>query len=294
MQIRWNGLHFEAPDKWDVIVKDPRHLIIERELKPVLELRWQPPGTGKSSATIDRIVSQLTAGSDCRPSPELINLLPDGLTSRFGVQAFSLDRGLDGCALLLTCTSCTTTLLVRIYKDSLTRFAELPTIFESLDCHPGDSEKARWQIQDFYFTLPGEFNLEASSFRFGITKLIFKGGSSELELCRLAPASHHLQHNPLSALFHSFSSAPPEQQVAADPSTLSYSYTPGIVEHLWSRVRRNKVYQSAWFVHFPLGDRILGYNIRSSKPIDSRVESMIEDSYGIIQKEEEPAGTTHP
>ena len=294
MHIRWNGLHLEIPEHWDVIVKDARHLILERDLKPVLELRWQPVGLSKSSNAIERIVSQFSAGSDSRLQSELIDLLPASLTARFTVQTFTLDRSSNGSVVLLTCSGCATLILVRIYAESLIGAVEIPTILASLDCHPDSSELALWQIQDFSFRLPDGFKLETSSFRFGITKLLFRSVSSDLELCRLAPASQHLQQNQFSALFQAFSSAPQENQMAVDPSTLRYTYAPKVIEYLWSRIRRKKVYQSASFVHFPLHDRILGYSIRSNRPIESEMELVIEESYGIIQKEEVPAATAHP
>lgn len=294
MHIRWNGLHLEIPEYWDVIVKDARHLILERDFKPILELRWQPVGSSKSSNAVEHIVSHFSSEAERHPEPELSDLLPANLASRFTVQSFDLDPSAKGSVMLLTCSGCATLILVRIYADSRTGVVEIPTILESLDCHPTSSELALWQIQDFRFRLPDGFNLETSSFRFGITTLLFRSVSSELELCRLAPASQHLQQNQFSALFHAFSSAQPEKQMAADPSTLKYTYTPKMIEYLWSRVRRKKVHQSASFVHFPLHDRILGYSIRSNRPIKSEIESMLEESYGIIQKEETAAATAHP
>ncbi|MGI9537754.1 MAG: hypothetical protein ACR2PB_11845 [Desulfocapsaceae bacterium] len=281
--IRWNHLHLDIPQHWDVIVKDRRHLILENDLKPIAELRWQPPGKNTGAISGEKIARQL-AGKSCTKRGELSGLLPASLRTRFAVETYSLDHSIEDTVLLLSCNSCTTTLLLRVYGKSVESFRTYPFVLESLNCHPDKSEIARWQIQDFFFSLPEGFELERSSFRFGLTTLCFNSTEAELILCRLAPASQHLQHSSLSALFQSFCSALPEHQVVANPSTLFYHYEPKLAEYLWSRIRRKKVYQTSSFVHFPHYDRILGYSIRSKRPIETWVKAMIDDGYGIIQQ----------
>ena len=189
--------------------------------------------------------------------------------------------------LQLTCKSCATILLINIHDTSIAFLKTYPFVFESLNCHPSELEIANWQIQDFFFSLPDGFTLDRSSFRFGLTTLRFTTKESELYLCRLAPASQHLQQNSLPALFQSFSSAPPPYQQSDVPSTLHFRYEPKLIEYLWSRIRRKKLYQVSSFVHFSRHDRILGYSIKSRKPIEPWVQTMMENGYGIIEEKEE-------
>ncbi len=282
--IRWNHLHLDIPRHWDVIVKDRRHLILENDLKPIAELRWQPPGKHAGPLSGEKIARQLAPGTDCSRREVLIDLLPARLLTNFAVETFALDQSAKDTVLLLTCNSCATTLLIRVYGKSLESFQTYPFVLESLNCHPDPPESVKWQIQDFFFSVPEGFDLERSSFRFGLTTLCFKSDEAELHLCRLAPASQHLQQNSLAALFQSFSGARPENQMVADPSNLHYHYAPKLPEYLWGRIRRKKLYQAASFTHFPRHDRILGYSIHCKRPIETRVKAMIKDGYGIIQK----------
>jgi hypothetical protein len=282
--IRWNHLHLDIPQHWDVIVKARRHLILENDLKPIAELRWQPPGKHAGPLSGKKIARQLAPGTDCSRSEVLTDLLPARFRSKFAVESFALDHSSEDTVLLLTCKSCTTTLLIRVYGKSLESFQSHPFVLESLNCHPDPPESVKWQIQDFFFSLPEGFELERSSFRFGLTTLCFRSSEAELRLCRLAPASQHLQQNSLAALFQTFCGARPGHQRDADPSALHYHYAPKLPEYLWGRIRRKKLYQAASFTHIPHHDRILGYSIRSKRPIANSVKTMIEDGYGIIQK----------
>lgn len=286
-QIRWNHLHLDIPHHWEVIVKDKRHLILEHELKPVAELRWQPAGRNRSGPSSKKIARQLDPGHRWSRRPELIDSAPISLRSKFSVEIFVSDHASEGTVLQLTCKSCATILLINIHDASLHFLEAYPFVFESLNCHPSESEIANWQIQDFFFSLPDGFALDRSSFRFGLTTLRFTTKESELYLCRLAPASQHLQQNSLSALFQSFSSAPPAYQQSDAPSALHFRYEPKLIEYLWSRIRRRKLYQVSSFIHFSSHDRILGYSIKSRKPIEPWVQTMMEDGYGIIEKKEE-------
>ena len=290
--IRWNHLHFKIPDQWEVIVKDKRHLILEHQLKPIAELRWQPPGKHSRHLAGEKIARQLEPGGRLSKSVDMGGVVTDSLKNKFSIESFSLaDSSSEDAILLLTCRSCATTLLIRIYSASLTTFTTSPVVLESLNCHPEPAEQACWQIQDFYFSLPDGFELERSSFRFGLTSLSFTSATAELRLCRLAPASQHLQRSSLATLFQSFSSAPPDQQTAAEPLTLHYHHAPTLAEYWWGRVRRKKLYQASSFVHFPHHDRILGYSINSRDPIETGVQTMLEESYGIIQEKEATTGS---
>lgn len=283
--IRWNHLHLDIPHHWDVIVKDRRHLILENNLKPIAELRWQPPGKYSGPTGVEKIARQLAPGKSCSKKEGPTESLPASLRKEFAVETFALDHSAEDTVHLLTCKSCATNLLIRVYGELQQSFQPYPFVLDSLNCHPDPTESARWQIQDFFFSLPDGFELERSSFRFGLTTLWFKSGDAELRLCRLAPASQHLQQNSFAALFQSFCGARPENQMGADPSTLHYGYTPKLVEYLWGRIRRKKLYQASSFIHFPHHDRILGYSICSKNPIEAWVKAMVEDGYGIIQEE---------
>jgi len=172
--IRWNHLHLDIPGQWDVIVKDRHQLILENNLKPIAELRWQPPGKYAGPLSGEKIARQLTPGTDSSRSEVLTDLLPARFRSKFAVESFALDHSPEDTVLLLTCKSCPTTLLIRVYGKSLESFQTHPLVLDSLNCHPDPPESEKWQIQDLFFCLPVGFELERSSFRFGLITLCFK------------------------------------------------------------------------------------------------------------------------
>ena len=288
--IRWNKLHLDIPEEWEVIVKSTHHLIFEENLKPLFEIRWQAPLKRAKLVEGKDIFRQLEPGDHYSPHTDATDLLPSRLTSRFNTESYYLESDPEQVVLLLTCKDCHTVLLVRIYSSSDQGLKEVARVLASLNCHPTPEERNKWQILDFQFSVPEGFELERSTFRFGLTMLEFKSGKAELHLCRLAPASHHLQQSSLADLFHSFSSAPPELQTTAAEDTLTYDHVPSMAGYLWSKIRRKKVYQVSRFVHYPLHDRILGYSIRSRKPIEAGVEKILKNGYGIVQEEEKASG----
>ena len=288
--IRWNNLHLDIPDQWEVIVKSTHHLIFEESLKPLFELRWQAPLKRSRQIEGEALARQLEPSGHYLEATDSGRLFPSLLKSNFKTEAYYLEGDSEEMVLLLTCKDCQTVVLVKIYNFSTRGLNELAAVLASLNCHPGPEERRKWQILDFSFSLPEGFELERSAFRFGLTTLNFKSGPTELHLCRLAPASHHLQQSSLAALFHSFSSAAPEVQTTIDQCTLSYHYVPGMVGRLWSKIRRKKVHQASRFVHYPRHDRILGYSIRSRIPIEAQTEEILKDGYGIVQEKEKVTG----
>lgn len=285
-RIHWNGLSVDIPKRWEVIVKDIRHLILEKDLKPLLEIRWQPGHKGRSPGSIDKISARFGRGAGYSPSPQAIDGVVSRLNSRYEVQGFTLNDAPEISAVMLVCRHCAATILMRLYPGALESLKADPFILDSLLCHDDDGEQQRWQIQGFYFEVPEEFELSNCSFRFGLTSLFFSSKAAELNFCRLAPASEHLKASGLAALFESLCSAPLEDQVAVDPFTLRFQRAPGSAERIWSAVRRKKVYRAAALSHFPDSDRIVGYTIRSRRPIGTGLQSSIENGYGIVQQKE--------
>ncbi|MBT8328474.1 MAG: hypothetical protein HKP52_08055 [Desulfofustis sp.] len=289
--IRWNNLHLDIPDRWEVIVKSTHHLIFEKNHKPLFEIRWHAPLKRSRQNRGETIARQLEPGGHYSRQSDSAELFPVHLRNRFSIETYCLENDIEEMVLLLTCKHCGTVVLVRIYRSSAHGLKEFTAVLTSLNCHPDSEERVKWQILDIYFSLPAGFDLEHSSFRFGLTTLYFKRGNhTELYLCRLAPASHHLQQSSLAALFHSFSSALPALQTEVDQTTLSYHHVPSLAVHLWSQIRRKKPHQASRFVHFPHHDRILGYSIRSRKPIETWVEEILRDGYGIVQEKEKATG----
>ncbi len=284
--IRWNGLFFDIPQSWDVIVKDTRHLILEADLKPLLEIRWQSGASGESVQNFEKVAAKLCRSGDLAPSSLQPGKLGDDLPKNFHIKHFDSGRSQLESVLLLTCSTCAAAVLVKIYEAFQVKRAAHPYVLGSLGCHVDDRQPQKWQIQDFYFYVPDGFELKSTSFRLGLANLFFTSKVSELSFFRLAAAARHMQDSSLAEIFASLCSAPPTDQHDQGLSTLHYYYNPGAVEKIWSTLRRKKPYRAAALTHFPHRDRILGYTISSSRPVGDRLKSAIENGYGIIEEED--------
>ncbi len=281
--IHWNGIFLDIPHNWDVIVKDTRHLILETDLKPVLEIRWQSGASGNAARNFEKIAARLSRDGEA-PRSEHTDPISTALQKSFHPKRFDPIQAVSDSVLLLTCTSCSTAILVKLYDASREKLSAHPFVLDSLRCHANAHERQQWRIQDFYFHIPDGFELKSASFRLGLNTLFFTARRTELTFFRMAAAAQHIQGSSLAQLFASLCSAPSVDQVEKGLSTLHYHYIPGPVEKIWSALRRKRVYRLASLSHFPDADRILGYSISSRCPIENELNSAIENGYGIIQE----------
>lgn len=284
--IGWNGLSLAIPASWDTIVRDDRHLIFEQELRPVLELRWELPSSNSYGPTQgERIIAQLQkeAGRTLIPADPPRSLI--GFTPDYHIQCFNPPSSSTGECALLTCITCGAPILLKFYSDFYHQVVTDPKIIGSLTCWHAKGTDSQWAVHDISFRLPQGFSLDSHSFRFGLSSLSFSTRTSQLTLCRLAPASEHLKRNSFQELFASFSKSDPEQHEIIDEHTLQYAGVPGIGARLIGRLGRRKLFVVARFKHISQHDRIIGFRLESSQPIQPDTVQTIQDSYGIIQEE---------
>jgi hypothetical protein len=284
-QIRWNQLKLDLTGSFNVITKAPRHLILEEQLRPFLEIRWQPPAGRNEARHSSRILKDFEREIDRELQLLPVDSLPEKLRLNYQVQAFNWDGSPVAQVLLLTCSHCQTHILLRCYRDAFERLCRNPPILEGLRCHLLPGEGDWWHIADVSIMIPEGFVLESCSFRFGLSDLRFKHRATDLHLCRLAPASTHLKQHDFGTLFESFALAPQEDQQVIDAQSRCYRCSPKVGRRLLGRLRKRKGYCTASFKHYPRQDRIIGYSLRSSSPIDQTIETELQESYGIIEEE---------
>lgn len=281
--IGWNGLHLKIPVSWDTIVRDACHLIFEQDLRPVLELRWERPSLKQGRLKQrEKIIDQLQNEAN-RPlravnTPKSLR----GCNTIFDIQCFAHHSSSGNDCALLTCKSCSSPILLKFYAGIDEYPGTDAKIIGSLDCWHTGANNPRWSIHDISFIVPNDFSLDNYAFRFGLSRLFFSSKTSALTLCRLAPASEHLKHHTLQELFATFSKSEPEEQEIIDMNTLYYTRTPGMAERLAARMRRRKAFSAARFDHLAEHDRITGFLLESSQPIQSGLVQNIQENYGII------------
>ena len=279
--IGWNGIYCSLPEHWDIIVKGNCHLIIEQDLHPLLELRWQDKIQPEKKNT-DFILSQLN-----RETEKQLELTkpPDFLQSlhhRFKLTTFTLDATHPAGA-VITCRQCGTAVLFQFFNTTASLAAPLLSFFESLTCCLEDKQDSYWAIEDLRFKIPQHFTLDSYAFSFGLTKFSFKNRGSNLKFCRLAGASKHLSRYTFTHLFANFNGSISDECTVINSNTLILDTPPSLGDRLLKIIKRKKIYRWAKFHHFADRDKILGIHLESRQPLDRQQLALIERDYGFVQ-----------
>jgi hypothetical protein len=185
----------------------------------------------------------------------------------------------------LICTRCRSLILVKLHGAWHSTNHSGRDFFKKLVCQHQNGGPSVWAIQDISFKLPGEFALQRYNIRFGMSTFSFASSTTNLDLCRLAPASEHLKKSGLDQLFALFSKTEGEHQDSLDEHTLYSAKHPGFTEVILARLRRRRPFTTAYFQHLPEHDRILGFRLESARPLPIEMIQTIRDNYGLVQKE---------
>ena len=282
-QVSWNSLHCTIPGSWQTIVKNHSHLIFEQNLSPLLEIRWNRP-TRKTSpekqvhTVFNRLQKESGGTLIPLPQPAFFEKLKHNYqTTFFG----HINREKPNGALIV-CRRCNLLILANFFINSSSVEETLSMFFDKLDCHSYLEGNRLWKIQDCSFMLPANFSLDSFSFSFGLSKISFKNKTTRLHLCRLAPASEHLDKTSFTELFSTFSNSKSADHVSVKNSILLFSHNPRLREKYIAYLTRKKPYKWAVFNHFKNNDRILGAFAESSAPLAQTCIDTIRSSYTIV------------
>lgn len=283
--VTWNGLKFSVPKSWEPIVKGNSHFIFESELRPVLEIRWEKPV--KRSST-DEQFEAVFAELKRKKTESPIHVKPPAfladLPEHCQVGCYGRDNVRQPEGACIVCRECGTIIMAHFFPHLSDHFNGLCTFFQRIDCHTHQEQDQPWTILDISFRPPDSFELDRFSFGYGISRIEFKNKTSRLTLCRLAPASKHLEGSSLGELFSQFTQTGQESHTEINENTFIHSSRPGLVSRLLSRLGKRKPFTWSRFTHNKEADRILGVSLKSSKPLAQDHVDTIGNSYGILQQ----------
>lgn len=264
--LGWNGLQLTIPSGCDDIVSGNRHLVIERDFQPVIEIRWETPEGKKRPATIQSVIRQIQRANPdtCREVPP-----PQGFTEFVRLKSVHcLQNGESGFSLIWFCSACQTLLLCRIYQHPTVSLSEIAGILFSIECHQEQHQSRLWQVQDFRLELPAGYQLSSFRFQAGLSRLLFSCKEGRLLACRMAPASDRLQHAGLPDLLCSLHEQLSPQQVEyIDKNTVQCATKPPLAGQILLRLKRKKAFCTGFLHHDELNNRILALIMESNKPI---------------------------
>jgi hypothetical protein len=275
----WNGLQFSHPVDWEVIVAGPRHLLIEHNLSPILEIRWEPGGKSSSEQVIQAATSRLAEKKRTVQKiapPALFQSLELGDLSGLSWHA---DHALDG--LIWQCPACATVLFVHLHRQ--TEPTAVGLLLQSLRCHQAALEDGLWSIQDFRLTLPPEFTFVDHTFAAGLSRLAFAGRDLRLQFCRLAPATDRLTRNTLGELLTSMLGNRDRTELLTDSPTLCEIRTnPTAARRLVARLGRKPVFQWGRIWHKQQQNRLLTLIVESNRPLHPANGDHLAQRYEIV------------
>lgn len=280
-KVGWNGLQLDVPSSWEVIVSDKKHLLFERDLEPVLELKWQNLPPKKQDKQIQRIQQGLQNEFGDQSSINNKGKWKK-LFNTFNVTPCSWKEHSNVFILLLDCPACNTVLLCRFLSFSKQSEQEIVSAIQSIVCHH-EEEKELWSVLDFSIQLPTKLKLKTYSVAAGFTRISFEEKGQDIHICRLAPASHRLQSESMENILTTLVSREKYKATIINEDNYVESFTdPSIFSQIMRRLKREKPFQYGRLWHIEESNRLLGLSVESIRPIPSELVKEIYSSYEIL------------
>ena len=273
-QVAWNGIRFKAPAEWEVSQIDARHLVLEREAEPVMEVKWgSVKGNFSHKAHLKRIVASQSRKLKGRVAewflpPPWQKALAGFETSGF---LWQTDNA-SGRGAILFCPVCRNATLVQFFgQNSAGHETLLLTVLGSFQDHRHD-DRILWSIFDIQANLPARLRLLRYRFEAGRYELVFNDGAQRIHLQRWAPAAAILGGRDLiwfCGTIAEFSAGQPRLPDDGDPKVVEWCISPtGSWQRMLRRLKAKPSY--FWFRlwHLENQNRILSVRAESKHPLD--------------------------
>jgi hypothetical protein len=284
-QLAWNGIRFQTPVPWEVGQIGARHLILQDETGPVMEVKWGPvKGTFSHRVHLKRLAA-LQSRRDKISVAEWILPPPwEASLANFEAGGFLWQSpAASGRGAILFCAACRTATLIQFFGDSsLKREKIFLAVLKSFGDHSQDGWLP-WSIFDIRAVLPQSMHLERFRFEAGKFELVFTAGRHTIYLHRWAPAAALLAGrdlNAFAATVPEFSRGAPRSFTVNDGEAVEWEIIPA---NDWRRkFSRFKVKPSYFFFrlwHLDKQNRILGVRAEGRYPLDSLQVNQICEQY---------------
>ncbi len=280
-QVAWNGIRFKTPPLWEIGQIGTRHLILEDEAGPVMEVKWgSVKGTFSHRAHLKRLAASQSRNIKGHIAEWFLPPPWEKALAGFETRGF-LWQATDasGRGAILFCQACRNATLIQFFGDSSAKHEKvLLTVLRSFQDHRQDG-RILWSIFDIRVKLAEGFRLLRYRFEAGKYELVFNDGMQNIHLQRWAPAAAILGGRDLiwfSGTIPEFAVGQPPLLTLDDSKAVEWSISPA---GKWRRmIGRLKVKPSYfWFRLWHLEDknRILSVRAESKHPLDFRLLNRI-------------------
>lgn len=283
-RLCWNGLGMQLADCWQATVHGARHILIEQDFQPILEIRWEKNEGRSMAVVLPKICQQLSTAFGAAVS-ELIPPPPPfaAAADRSHLAWLSWQNSDRPKALLWLSPSCQTLALLRFTDLSPAADAGLLQLIASLRDSDNGTATGEWSIQDISFHPPHHFELDAFHMAAGLTSIGFKADHSKIVYYRLAPASEHLRRQSLRAILQRLDGQKGQNQCYNETTnSCEYQAAPrGLAARLAAQLRRQKAYCWSRIWHLRLANRLLAVVFASNRPIPAELKDRLCRQYAI-------------
>lgn len=288
--MAWNGIQWSVPRDWSPSRIGLRHVELESETGPAMEVRWATvKGRFSSHDRLKRLSRSAERQGGALNASELPEEWRKALQQYEAVAFDWLAGNQRAQGVLVFCPICRSASLIQFFRRERAPAIDQQAakVLASFRDHRHDG-KVAWQMFDICAVLPAEFRLKHYRFEAGRFTLGFSHRRRTLVLYRWAPAELLLKDRTLSALAETVSAGAGAMSrplaVAGHPGIESHDPQPlGIGQRLKAyagiaRFRRARLW------HLKERNRILGVVVEDRLPLAPELLDAVCDGYGMADE----------
>jgi len=287
-EFAWNGIRFQAPANWQLAQIGARHLVLEDEFAPVMEVKWaKVKGNFSHRAHLKRLTSLQKKQVRKKFKSESIPADWEKVLTNFQVSGFSWQgKSTHGQGVILFCPSCRKATLIQFFcQKSNQNIRTASQVLDSFRDHRQDGQ-VLWSAYDIRAIIPQSYQLKRHRFEAGKFELDFADGSQRICLHRWSLASVLMAEQDLVQLAKTvagFNKPEPVAGLMNGCPTAEWSLSPKTDWQRWlGRFKHKASYYWLGLWHLEEKNRILGVRAEGKKPLDTELLDRICTCYESI------------
>jgi len=284
-EVAWNGVRFKTPVKWEIVQIGTRHLILENEMVPVMEVKWGPvKGHFSHKAHLKRLAALHSRSVKGRISEWFLPPHWQSALTDFEISGFLWQgEAAIGRGAILFCPVCRNAVLIQFFRYNSSDQEKILTAVLKSFCDHRQDGLMRWSVFDIRVTLPETLKLTKFRFDVGKFELGFAHGRQSTYLHRWAPAAALLDGGDLLGFARTvaeFSAGRPQPLINDSYDALAWCISPASDwQQRLSRLKLNPSFFWYRIWHVTEKNRILGIRSESKYPLDSQLLDQISTVY---------------
>ena len=284
--MAWNGVRFEMPASWEVEKIGNRYLMIVKNSKPMLELKWgRVKGKFSHRSQLRRLATSHRKHIGKTVKEDRLRPAWEKALSGYEAAAFSWHSNtIGGLGAVIYCSKCKNATLIQFFLKDLDSIKLVSRhVLGSFQDHRQDNQ-ILWSIFDIRAIIPAEFKLVHHRFDAGEFELTFASKKHKITLQRWGLASILLRNSDLDAFAKKmarFSIGKTASKLKSGP--FSVEWEASLPTNQWTRLRQRiksgPNYQRIRIWYLEEKNRILSVKIEGKTKIGSDFFNRICDAY---------------